>query len=115
MWSQTSPLQPLELLGGHSLLQFLLNNNNVMQQLEKTAREKTRDSLFMVLMKEHADRKKVQDELIKYTQFIADPLEVPYDLRMRNAILTCLEFEQPLLMYDQANQLLEYVLKQPRS
>lgn len=46
-------------------------------------------------MKKASNPTQIKNELIKYTQFIGDPLEIPYDLRMGNVIQTCLDYSQP--------------------
>lgn len=68
------------------MVEFLLNNDSVMNNIEKNAQTRTKDSLFMLLMKGNNNMNTVKNELLKYTQFVADPLEIPFDFTMRNAI-----------------------------
>jgi hypothetical protein len=84
-------------------MEYLLNNDSVINNIEKNAPIRTKDTLLMSLMKNSNNMNTVRNELIKYTQFAADPLEIPFDFTMRNVIQTCMDYDKPDAMADQAN------------
>ena len=56
----------MEIMGGRAVLEHLLNNESVMNNVEKNAIVRTQDTLFMQLMKgTHITT--LKNELLKYT------------------------------------------------
>lgn len=51
MWTQSSHLQPNELLGTHTIGEYLLNNKSVTNNLFANAKTRIKDTLLMTLFK----------------------------------------------------------------
>lgn len=62
IWTASNHHQPVELLGGHCIGSFLLNNNSVIDNIEKNAQDRTKKTLYGELGLPNI----VKNELSKY-------------------------------------------------
>ena len=46
---------------------------------------------------------------------VADPMEIPFDLCMKNLISTCLDFDYAESLFERANYFLDLIFSQPTS
>jgi hypothetical protein len=83
------------LLGGHSAADFIINNESIRNGLFKNAALKTKDTLYTILTKGSPKEDSLKTELIKYTFWLYDPMDIPFDFAMKSLIHTCLDYEKP--------------------
>ena len=112
-FGSTNYYQPIECLGGHCVIEFVLGNNAVVENSHWRSPLRNKDSYFDNLMKGSDVKNKMFLELMKYTLLAAEKTTFLGDLSMRNIVQQCLDFDKPQAMWDKANYFLDTILNEP--
>lgn len=86
-WTGSNHLQPNELLGSHSIVEYILNNKSVTTNIFKNAPNRYKNTLFKTLYLNNSTKmSNYVTALNKYTSLYMEPCDVPTDLMLRSVI-----------------------------
>ena len=85
-FGSTNYYQPIELLGGHCVIEFCLGNNAVVENSDWRSPQRNKDSYFDKLMAKSTVKTKMFNELKKYNLLVAEKTWFLGDLSMRNVV-----------------------------
>jgi hypothetical protein len=90
-------LQPMQVLGGHCIAEFILNQDGLTGIIESNVNLR-KPSLIDILFEGMAIKDELYSELDTYTSFMAQPVEIMNDFCMRNTIQSCIDYDNPKVM-----------------
>lgn len=108
-------LQPNDLLGGHSIIEFILNNTVVMSNMLKYALARNRKTLFGKLMEGTPNLYLILRYMNNFLDLLYEPDDITFDFNMQTAIHACLGFEKPTGMLGQVTIFLQNIFANPAS
>lgn len=79
-------LQPQEILGGHCIAEFQLNNNILIDSIEDSVKNKSKANILDHLFEDHEDSDKILKMITRYTEFYGQKFEIHFDFCMRSII-----------------------------
>ena len=71
LFGASNYFQPLEALGGHCAIEFMLGNNTVVENSDWRSMERNKDTFYEKMMGTLAKKKTVFNEMVKYSIFMA--------------------------------------------
>ena len=108
-------LQSQEILGGHCIAEFVLNNQYLMDIIKESVTENTRLSLIDTLYENYERKEEIYENFYEITSFLQTKGEVMNDLCLRNILQSCMEYKNPQAMQAVTENLVEYVLDLPKN
>ena len=106
-------LQPLEVLGCHSVAECLLSSPELVSKLQTSAFENSKPTLFEQFIEDKENKEQIQEQFREVGDFLGQKWEMFSDFSLRNAMTACMDFSSPMAMVATLNQLVDYVVSQP--